>query len=147
MGSSAALLTVSLAAAVSVGAIIGALFGTTRPAMAQEAVASEVSVNGASSVTLYLHPFLTEEELSTLRLVATNDQALSLFVTSRAGHAALAASPDDGFVRDGKPAASAIALADLPDADAAGKAAIEACDKLRKGAAPCVVLLQVAPSQ
>ena len=112
-----------------------------------QTVPVETGVNGGSAVSLYLHPFLTPEELATLRLVASNDQALSLFVTSRTGHAALAVSPDDGFVRDGRPVASAVALGDLADPDAARSAALAACDTARKGVAPCVVVLEVAPSQ
>lgn len=116
-------------------------------AMAQsQTVPVETGVNGGSAVTLHLHPFLTEEELATLRLVASNEQALSLFVTSRTGHAALAIAPDEGFVRNGTPVPSAVALGDLPDAGAARSAALEACDKARKGGAPCVVVLDVAPA-
>jgi hypothetical protein len=110
-----------------------------------QTVAVETSVNGGSSVTLHLHPFLMPEELATLRLVATNDQALSLFVTSRTGHAALAVSPEEGFVREGKPAASAVALSDLPDAESARAAVLAGCDAARKAASPCVVVLEVAP--
>lgn len=114
-------------------------------AQAQD-VPVETGVNGGSAVSLYLHPFLTPEEVSTLRVVASNEQALSLFVSSRSGHAALAVSPEDGFVRSGAPVPSAVALGDLPDAAAARTAALAECDKLRKGAAPCVVVLEVAPS-
>ncbi|MFN4153618.1 MAG: hypothetical protein ACK4HF_03100 [Paracoccaceae bacterium] len=116
--------------------------------MAQaQTVPVETGVNGGSEVSLHLHPFLTPEELATLRLVASNDQALSLFVTSRTGHAALAVSPDEGFVRDGSPVPSAIALGDLPDAQAARTAALAACDKARKARLSCVVVLEVAPSE
>ncbi|NEX44856.1 hypothetical protein [Pseudotabrizicola algicola] len=111
-----------------------------------QSVPVETGVNGGSAVSLHLHPFLTPEELTTLRLVASNDQALSLFVTSRSGHAAMAMSPDEGFVRNGSPVPSAVALGDLPDAAAARTAALAECDKLRKAKAPCVVVLEVAPS-
>jgi hypothetical protein len=113
-------------------------------AMAQS-VSVESAVNSGSAVSLHLHPFLTTDELATLRLVATNEQALSLFVTSRAGHAAMALSPDEGFVRDGKPVPSAVALGDLPSPEAARTAALAACDKARKALAACVVVLEVAP--
>lgn len=116
------------------------------PGLAQTTeVPVEVSTNAGSSVTLHLHPFLAEDELATLRVVATNDQALSLFVASRTGHAALAVAPDEGFIRDGAPVPSAIALTDLPDADAARSAALAACDAARKAATPCVVVLEVSP--
>lgn len=120
--------------------------GAVRPALAQSDVAVETGLNDGSAVRLYLHPFLTAEELATLRLVASNDQALSLFVTSRTGHAALAVSPEEGFVRDGKPVASAVALGNLPDGAAARTAALSACDKARTAASPCVVVLEVAPA-
>ncbi|MDO8884427.1 hypothetical protein [Pseudotabrizicola sp.] len=116
------------------------------PAMAQT-VPVEAGVNGGSAVNLHLHPFLTPDEVTTLRLVASNDQALSLFVTSRTGHAALAVSPDEGFIRDGSAVASAVALGDLPDADAARTAALAACDTARKAKSPCVVVLEVAPAR
>ncbi len=63
-------------------------------AMAED-VAVEVSVLDASQVTLHLFPFLKDDDLRTLRLVATNRDALSVFVPSKdATHfAALALAP------------------------------------------------------
>ncbi|MDO9637451.1 MAG: hypothetical protein Q7J44_02810 [Pseudotabrizicola sp.] len=127
--------------------VLAALIAATGSFAAAQTVPVEAGVNAGSAVSLHLHPFLTAEELATLRLVATNDQALSLFVTSRTGHAALAISPQDGFVRDGSPVPSAVALGDLPDAAAARTAALAACDQARKGQMPCVVVLEVAPAQ
>ena len=77
-----------------------------------------------------------EDELMALRLVMTNEDALALFVPKSGGFAALAMSPDDGFIRDGAPAKSAVALADLPDAGTAAAEAAKACDGLRKGKCP-----------
>ncbi|TGD42335.1 hypothetical protein EEB11_13650 [Pseudotabrizicola sediminis] len=131
------------------GILAGGLVFAGMMAQAQvqaPSVPVEAGVSAGSAVNLYLHPFLTPEELTTLRLVATNDQALSLFVTSRAGHAALAVSPQDGFVRNGSPVPSAVALGDLPDAAAARAAALAACDQARVGQEPCVVVLDVAPA-
>lgn len=128
------------------GALIFAtalMAGLSAPAHAQEQ--TEVTKLSGSVVTIHLHPFLTPEELVTLRVVATNEQALSLFVTSRTGHAALAISQADGFIRDGKPAASAIALADFETAEAARDAAITACVTARQGVEDCVVVLEVGP--
>ena len=130
------------------GALIFAsafMAGLTLPAHAADQ--TEVTKLSGSVVTLHLHPFLTPEELVTLRVVATNEQALSLFVTSRTGHAALAISESDGFIRDGKPAASAIALADFETAQAAREAAIAACDTARQGTENCVVVLEVGPAK
>lgn len=131
--------------ALRLGAAMVAGLVTATMSLAQEAVPVESGVNGTMTVTLHLHPFLTPEEVSTLRLVLTNDQALALFVPQTSGYAAFAVSPDDGFVRDAAVVASAQALADLPDAQAARDAAIAACDALRTGAAPCVVVLDIAP--
>ena len=112
-------------------------------------VAQQISVEeaalGNSTVRLYVHPFLTADELTTLRLVMTNEQALALFVPNSAGHAALAAAPGEGVIREGKPVASAIALADLPDPASAAKAASAACDQAKTTSSPCVVVLEIAP--
>lgn len=107
----------------------------------------ETGTLGGSSVTLHLQPFLTEEELTTLRLVMTNQQALEIFVPDAAkGFAALALAPDEGFIRDGKPVASAVAIAGLTSADEAKAAALRACDAARKAASACVIVLEVAPA-
>jgi hypothetical protein len=115
----------------------------TFPALADVAV--EKSVNGASSVTLYVQPFLDATELATLRLVATNKDALALFVPSSKGYAALAAAPKEGFIKEGAPVASAVALSDLPDAATASDAALKACNAARKTKDDCVILLEVGP--
>jgi hypothetical protein len=117
--------------------------------MASAAVAEDVKVEtadlGASKITLHLQPFLTEADLATLRLVMTNEDALKLFVTSDKGYAALAVSPEDGFMVDGALVPSVIALADLVDADTAAKAVLAACDKAKLGKEPCVLVLEVGP--
>jgi hypothetical protein len=111
-----------------------------------ETVPVERAVLGASSVALHVHPFLTEDEITTLRFVLTNEQALALFVPRKGGFAALAVSPDDGFIREGAPVKSAVAVGDLPDAGAAGAAALKACEATKKGAAACVIVLEIAPA-
>ena len=125
------------------------------PALAQEAVAPETaapvvvpqeqSALDGSTITLHVQPFLDATELATLRLVATNAEALALFVPSQAGFAALAAAPEEGFVKEGAPVASAIALSDLPDAATAAKNALESCDAARTTEAACVLLLEIGP--
>lgn len=111
-----------------------------------DTIKTEVAELGGSSITLHLQPFLTEVEISTLRVVMTSPDALALFVPdSSKGYAALAVSPDDGFLPAGVPAASAQAIGGLPDAALAAKDALAACDKLRKGAAACVLVLEIAP--
>ena len=105
----------------------------------------ETAENGAHAVTLHLHAFLSPEELATLRLVMSNEQALAIFVPAKDGFAAMAVSPDDGFIRDGKPVPSAMALAGIETAEAASAEAIKACDAARKGKAPCVLVLAVGP--
>ncbi|MCB5409362.1 hypothetical protein [Pseudogemmobacter faecipullorum] len=101
--------------------------------------------NGTAKVTLWSHAFLSEDELAMLRMVQTNDQALAIFVPDNKGFAAMAVSPDDGFLRDGQPVASAIAIAGLPDAQTATKNALAACNQSRKGKKPCVLVLAVEP--
>jgi hypothetical protein len=115
-------------------------------ALLAQDVPVETAKLGGSTIALHVQPFLSAEELAMLRLVMSNEQALALFVPSSAGHAALAVSPDDGFVRNGQPVASARALADLPDAKAAAKAALEACDAARTGSTACVIVLEIAPA-
>ncbi len=126
--------------------LIAALIGGV--ALAQDAPV-EVSILDASQVTLHLYPFLKEDELTTLRLVATNREALSVFLPSKdASHfAALALAPADGFLQDGAPAPTAAALSDFPDAQSAAIAVLAACDALRDpNSAPCVVVLEVGPA-
>jgi hypothetical protein len=115
------------------------------PALAQDAVPAEVGTLDGATVTVHLHPFLSEQEVELLRLVATNPDALAVFVPDRNGFAAMAVSPDDGFVRDGVPVASAVALSAMPDAATAAAEAIAACEAKRSGAAPCVVVLDISP--
>jgi hypothetical protein len=115
-------------------------------AAAQDAVPTEVSTLDGATVTVHLQPFLSEQEIGLLRLVATNSDALAVFVPDRNGFAAMAVSPDDGFIRDGVPVASAVALSALPDAATAAANAIAACESKRSGAAPCVVVLDISPA-
>ena len=124
--------------------LIAALALLPLSALAQD-VPTEVQTLGTTQVTVHLHPFLTAEELATLRVVATNEQALALFVTRPGRHAAIAVAPAEGFVRGGQPVASAVAMSDLPDTDRARAAALEGCETQRKSGPACVVVLDVAP--
>ena len=116
---------------------------------AQEEVPVETARLGKSLVTFTHHAFLTGQEVATLQLVMSNRQALSVFVPGKPdAYSALAVSPDEGFIRDGQPVASAVAVADLPDAETARLNAVEACDKARAPEhAPCVVGLEVGPAR
>lgn len=111
------------------------------------AVPTEVSTLDGSKVTLHVQPFLTDEDLFTLRLVATNSEALSLFVQSRDGYAAIAVAPQDGFMKAGVLAASAFAIAGLPDAETAATQALAGCDAARKGGDACVIVLEINPAK
>ena len=106
---------------------------------------AETAVIGGAKVTIYAMEFLSEEEVSTLRLVLTAPEALALFVPEGGGHAALAVSPEDGFIREGALVKSSSAIAGMETADKAAEAALTACDGARKGKVPCVVVLEVAP--
>jgi hypothetical protein len=113
-----------------------------------EEVPIERATLGKSAITLHVQPFLTEEELTTLRLVLSNEQALQVFVTAgegaAKGFAAMAVHPDEGFIREGKPVKSAVALAGLETAEAAAEAAVAACQDAATAKAPCVLVLEVA---
>ena len=115
-------------------------------AMAKD-VPVEVSTLDGAQVTLHVYPFLQEGDLQILRQVATNSQALAVFVPGDKTHySALALAPSDGFLKDGAPADTAIALSDFPDADTAAKAVTEACDAKRgKAGKACVVVLEIGP--
>lgn len=113
------------------------------PVMAEDVPVESMEL-GKSAVTLHVHPFLTEEELKTLRLVGSNEDALALFVPEGGGHAAIAVAPEEGFVRNGVPVASAVAVARLPDAETAQKDALAGCDAARTTKSVCVVVLEVA---
>ncbi|MGL4321187.1 MAG: hypothetical protein ACRCS3_10025 [Paracoccaceae bacterium] len=126
--------------------LIAALLMLATTAHAEDAAPTEQTTLGTSTITLTVWPFLSEDELTVLRLVATDANALALFVPDAAGFSALAASPDDGFIRDGVPVASAIALSGLADAETARTNALAACAEKKAGAADCVVVLEIAPA-
>lgn len=115
------------------------------PALAQDAVPVETATLDKSQITLHLHPFLNTEELDLLRVIMMSKEAMALFLPGDKGHAAIAVSPEEGFIRDGAPPASATALADFPDAETARAETLKICDAAKKTAAPCVVILEIAP--
>lgn len=116
------------------------------PALAEEGKV-EKSTLGNSVVTFHVLPTLDETEVKTLRLVATNKQALAIFIPDGGkSFSAMAISPSEGFMRDGAPVKSATAIAGFADAAAAAKGVIATCDKARKKTSePCVVVLEIAP--
>ncbi len=114
------------------------------PALAQT-VPTEVFTLDAVDVTLHLHPFLTDEEATTLRVVGQSPDALALFVPASSSFGAIALAPDEGFIRDGMPVDSASAVADLPDATQARDAALMECNAARTGGPACVIVLEIAP--
>lgn len=123
----------------------------TATALAGVALAGGVPVETATldgaKVTLHVYPFLDATELATLRLVMTNSSALSLFLPDHTGYAAIAVAPDEGFIRGGKPIASASALSGLPDAKAAASKALATCDTARRASGQgCVVVLELGPA-
>lgn len=130
-----ALLTLSLIAPMTLAS----------PGHAQDAVPVETAELDGSLVTLHLQPFLTEEELATLRVIMTSKEAKAMFLPGEKGFAAIAVSPEEGFIRDGVPPASATALADFPDADTARVETAKICDAAKKAKTACVVVLEIAP--
>lgn len=114
---------------------------------AQQPVPTEVTRLAGQQITLHVHPFLTPDELVTLRFAASQPQGLALFVAQQGGHAALVLAPAEGFLREGNLVPSATAMSGLPDAAAARQAALTVCDKARAADGPaCVVVLEVAPA-
>ncbi|MEZ5797175.1 MAG: hypothetical protein R3D63_06670 [Paracoccaceae bacterium] len=124
-------------------AVLGLVMaGWAGAALAQE-VAVETGTIGDTKAVLHLHPFLTAEELATLRVVLSNKEAQALFIGAKKGFAAMAVNPDEGFIRGGKPVASAVALAEFDTPEAASAAAITDCAAVAKSKTPCVVVLEV----
>lgn len=114
-------------------------------AMAGPLAAQELFEIDGARVTLHAHDFLSEEELTLLRLVGQNRDALSVFVPEGGGYAALAVAPADGFISAGMPSASATAVSGLATLDVARADALSACNRARSGGAECAIVLEVAP--
>lgn len=125
-------------------AFVTAALMAAAPVHAQQAVVSQL---GKQEVTVYQQPWLNAEEASVLKLVATNEQALGLFVTRPGRYAAMAVAPGEGLIRKGQPVASAVAISDLPSAEAARKAALEGCEAAKRQGADCAIVLEVAPAR
>jgi hypothetical protein len=117
------------------------------PPSAAQTVPSETHRLAGQQVTLHLHPFLSDEETAMLRLVASNEQALAVFVIGARRHAAIAVAPAEGFVRAGVPVPSAFAISDLRRAADARTGALEGCERARQTGPACVVILEVAPAR
>lgn len=119
--------------------------GLLSPVTALADAPVETFVQGGTTITLHLHPFLNDEEVTILRVVGENPDALSVFVGAAGGFGAMAIAPEEGFVRDGIPVDSAAAVAALPDLDQARAAALTQCNAARQGGSGCVVVLEIAP--
>lgn len=127
------------------GLAMGLVAGLVAGAAQAQDVPVEVGTLAGQQITLHVYPFLTETDLATLRLVATNEQALQVFVTSK-GYLALALAPDEGFAPDGVPAPSAVAIGDFADAATAAAEALKGCEAKRTSETPCVIVLEVGPA-
>ena len=126
--------------------VAGLVLGLTLagPALAQDVPVETAKLKG-QAITLHVYPFLTEQDLTTLRLVMTNKQALDLFITSK-GFSAIAVAPNEGFIVDGAPARSAVAIGDFASREEAAAAALAGCEEKRQGGEACVVILEVGPA-
>ncbi len=124
--------------------LAGLVLALAGPAVAQQVVHVERGRLDGAEVALYLHPFLTAEEIATLRVVMTNKDALALFVPAGKGYAALAVAPREGFVRGGAPVESAQAMGGAASAEAASAGARAECDRLKRRGPACVTVLEVA---
>lgn len=127
--------------AIMVGAAIWAGFG---PPAAAQSVEPEVTETPEATVRFYPHDFLTDEEVATLRLVASNPEARAIFIPTGKGFAALAVAPREGFVRKAQPVESATAVAGATDAAGAAADALAGCEARRKRRPECVIVLEVA---
>lgn len=125
---------------------LGATSFMAHGAMA-EGASVETNVLDGAKISLHTYPFLDATELATLRLVLTNSQALNLFLPDHKGFAAIAVAPDEGFIRNGAPVASAVALGGMPDAKTAAAQALAACDAKRNASGQaCVIVLELGPA-
>jgi hypothetical protein len=100
---------------------------------------------GEVRVTIYTWAFLSEAELSALRLAQADAGALARLVPAAKGFAAVAVSPDEAFLQDGALIAPGQAVSGLPTLEAAWMAAYEACNALRTGETDCTIVLEIAP--
>lgn len=128
----------------SFGVAVALALAPVGQAIAQQAPAELYQLDGVE-ISVMTHAFLSDEEMMTLRLVGQNRDALALFVPEGPGYAALAIAPDEGFVREGVPVDSAIAISGVLDIETARASALEACDAARQTAQDCVIALEVAP--
>lgn len=119
------------------------LTGLPLAAGAQSPVRTEALSAGAFSVTLHLHPFLQGQELEVLRQLGASEEAMLAFIGPADSYGAIAVSPRQGFFRDGAPVPSALPISQLPDAETARRAAIDACSNAAGGR--CVVVLEAGP--
>lgn len=111
----------------------------------QSSVNTEELSAGAFSVTLHLHSFLQRDELHILRQMGTSEEVMLTFIGPDDSYGAIAVSPRQGFFRNGAPVPSALPVAQLPDAETARQAAIEACSNA--AGSRCVVVLEAAPAR
>ena len=119
----------------------------TAPVAVAQAVETETLDPGNATVTLTLHPFLAKDEVDMLRNIGSTPGAIEMMVGDTKNFGAIAASPDEGFLRDGLPVASAVAVAQKPDAQSARAAAVAECQAVAKSRKPCVPILEIAPRQ
>jgi hypothetical protein len=122
-----------------------AIAGLGATGAAAQAVPTEVTRLDGAEVTLYLHSFLSAEDRTLLSVIAGSPDAMAALLGDAGGHAAIAVAPAEGFVRNGVPADSATAIAQLPDAATARREALETCNAMRRQGPDCVLVLEVIP--
>ncbi len=114
-------------------------------ASGQAAVQAQVREADGVRITIYRHAFIRPDELAILDAIAANPEARAMLLGPAGDFAALALAPNDGLMQGGGVAASAQAVAQLPDLASARNRALELCDAARRGGDSCVVVLEVAP--
>lgn len=119
--------------------------GAAHPAAAQDAPAREVTRAGGVEITLHRHDWLRVDDLATLAAIIESPEARTMLLGPGGDYAALALAPADGLLAPEGVAATAQAVAQLPDAQTARTRALELCDGARRGGRACAVVLEVAP--
>ncbi|TCP42406.1 5-aminolevulic acid synthase [Rhodovulum marinum] len=83
------------------------------------------------AITLVRHDFLSAKDLKALELVARQQKY----------YGAIAVAPSEGLLSE-----ATVAAANYHDVDAAGVAALAACDSARKGGVACVIVAEIRPT-
>lgn len=119
--------------------------GAVPPLAAQEAPPRDVTRADGVEMTLHRFDWLRPDDLATLTAIMQTAELRTMLLGPGGDYAALALAPADGLLAPEGVAATAQAVAQLPDAQTARARALELCDGARRGGRSCAVVLEVAP--